>query len=288
MDTWLSFAMFLNRRCFVSELTSITGFLDVPAASLYYECAGKGHPLLLIHAGIADSRMWDDQFTLFAQRYRVIRYDLRGYGQTRLQAGTFASYEDPAALLNALGVQRAHVIGVSFGSEIALNFTLAHPELVASLVMVAPGVGGAEPSERIIRFFEEEDALLEKGDLQGATELNLRLWVDGLHREPEQVNPTVRQRVYDMQYHAFTIPIPEGTHEEHLQPPALVRLSEVHVPTLVIAGDLDLPEKLELTTQLAASIPGARQEIIAGAAHMVSMEQPQEFNRVVLDFLDGV
>src|ERR1017187_2379910 len=174
--------MFKIRRCSVSERTSKTGFLAVQAATLYYEIAGEGHPLLLLHAGIADSRMWDDQFPIFAQYYRTIRYDLRGFGQTQWEAGSFANYEDPAALFNALDVQKAHVIGISFGSKIALDFALAHPELVASLVLVAPSVGGTQSSEQVRRFFQEEDALVEKGDLQGATELNLRFWVAGPQR----------------------------------------------------------------------------------------------------------
>jgi len=269
----------------MSEHTSTAGFLDVQAASLYYEVAGEGYPLLLLHAGIADSRMWDEQFPVFAQHYRAIRYDLRGYGQTRWDSGTFAAYEDPATLFRALDVQKAHVIGVSYGSKIALDFALAHPELVASLVLVAPSVGGEQPSEQIRQFFQQEDALVEKGDLAGATELNLRLWVDGPQRTPDQVNPSVRQRVYEMQYHAFTVPMPEVIDEQELQPPAITRLAEVRVPTLIIVGNLDLPDKLALTEQLATGIPGARREIIAGAAHMVTMEQPQEFNRIVLEFL---
>lgn len=270
----------------MTEQTSTTGFLDVPAASLYYESAGQGHPILLLHAGIADSRMWDEQFPIFAQHYRVIRYDLRGFGQTRLEPGTFANHEDVAALLNALDARKAHIIGVSHGSAVALDFTLTHPDMVSSLTMVAPTAGGEQPSERIRQFIHDENALMEQGDVEAATELNMRLWVDGIHRSPEQVNPTVRHRVYDMQYHAFTIPMPEGVEEEELQPPAITRLSEVRAPTLVIVGDLDLPEKLQLAAQLANDIPNARQHIIVGGAHMVSMEQPEEFNRVVLDFLD--
>ena len=269
----------------MSEHTSTAGFLDVQSASLYYEVAGEGYPLLLLHAGIADSRMWDDQFPVFAQHYRTIRYDLRGYGQTRWDSGTFATYEDPVALFRALGVQKAHVIGISYGSKIALDFTLAHPELVASLVLVAPSAGGEEPSEQIRHFAQEEDALVEKGDLAGATELNVRLWVDGPHRTPDQVNSSVRQRVYEMQYHAFTVPMPEVIDEQELEPPAITRLAEVRVPTLVIVGDLDLPDKVKLSEKLATNIPGARREVMAGAAHMPTMEQPQEFNRIVLDFL---
>ncbi len=269
----------------MSKLASNSGFLDVQTASLYYEVAGEGYPLLLLHAGIADSRMWDEQFPLFAQYYRTIRYDLRGFGQSQWNPGTFATYEDPVALFHALDVQKAHVLGVSFGSKIALDFALVHPELVASLILVAPSAGGEQPSEQILHFFQEEDALVEKGDLQGATELNLRLWVDGLQRTPEQVNPTVRQRVYDMQYHAFTVPMPEGADEQQVEPPAITRLAEIRVPTLIIVGDLDLPEKLDLSEQLATSISGAKLEVIAGAAHMVSMEQPQKFNDIVLNFL---
>ena len=269
----------------MSEFTSTTGFLNVQTASLYYEVAGEGHPLLLLHAGIADSRMWDEQFPIFVQHYRTLRYDLRGYGQSQWNAGPFAAYEDPVALFDLLDVQKAHVIGVSFGALIALDFALAHPERVSSLVLVAPSVGGTQASEQVSRFFQEEDALFEKGDLSAATELNLRMWVDGPHRTPAEVNPTVRQRVYEMQYHAFTIPMPEDADEQELQPPAIERLGSVAVPTLLVVGDLDLPEKLELTMHMANSIPGARHEIIPGAAHMVTMEQPQEFNRIVLDFL---
>ena len=269
----------------MSKLASNSGFLDVQTASLYYEVAGEGYPLLLLHAGIADSRMWDDQFPLFAQHYQTMRYDLRGFGQSQWNPGTFATYEDPVALFHALDVQKAHVLGASFGSKIALDFALVHPELVASLILVAPSVGGEQPSEQIRHFFQEEDALVEKGDLQGATELNLRLWVDGPQRTPEHVNPKVRQRVYDMQYHAFTIPMPEGADEQQVEPPAITRLAEIRVPTLIIVGDLDLPEKLDLSEKLASSIPDAKLEVIAGAAHMVSMEQAQKFNDIVLNFL---
>lgn len=269
----------------MSEQFSKAGFLDVQSASLYYEVAGEGHPLLLLHEGIADSRMWDEQFPIFAQHYRTIRYDLRGYGSTHWHSGTFAAYDDPAALFHALGVQKAHVLGVSYGGRVALDFALAHPELVASLILVAPAVSGEEPSEDILHFFEQEDALVEKGDLAGATELNMRFWVDGPHRSPDQVNPSVRQRVYEMQYHAFTIPMPEVMDEQELEPPAITRLAEVHVPTLVVVGDLDRPEKVEICQQLATSIPHARSEVMVGAAHMPTMEQPGEFTRLVLDFL---
>jgi len=269
----------------VAKIHSETGFLPVQGAPLYYEVTGQGQPLLLIHAGVADSRMWDEQFEVFARQYRVVRYDLRGFGQSSFPAGAFANYADPAALLDFLNIKQAHVIGISFGGKIALDFTLAYPERVLSLVLVAPSVGGHKPAAEVLRFGEEEDALLERGDLAGATELNLRMWVDGPRRTAEQVDAAVRQKVREMQDHAFTVAIPDEVEELSLNPPAITRLAEVHVPTLLIVGDYDIPDKLALTQKLAAEIPNARQVIIPGVAHMVSMEKPEEFNRVVLDFL---
>jgi 3-oxoadipate enol-lactonase len=270
----------------VTEFTSNTGFLDVQGAPLYYEIAGQGPALLFIHAGVADHRMWDQQFAVFSQHYRTIRFDLRSFGQSQLPAGPFAFYEDPAALLQYLGVEKAHVIGASFGGKIALDFALAHPAMIGSLILVAPGIGGYPPSEEIRRFGDEEEAMLERGDLEGATELNLRMWVDGPLRPPEQVNQLVRQRVHDMQYHAFTASIPEGVDEIALDPPAIERLSELHVPTLVLVGDHDLPQMLVLANELSMQITGAQQIIVPDVAHMLSMEQPEFFTSTVLDFLN--
>jgi pimeloyl-ACP methyl ester carboxylesterase len=178
----------------MTELQPQTGFLDGQGAPLYYEVAGTGQPLLLIHAGVADSRMWDDQFQTFAQQYRVVRYDLRGFGKSTVPSGKFANHEDVTALFEYLGIKQAHLIGISFGGLIALDFTLAHPEKVTSLVLGAPDVSGRESSSAdVSRFAVEEEALLERGDLAGATELNLRMWLDVPRRTLDQVDHFVRR-----------------------------------------------------------------------------------------------
>jgi pimeloyl-ACP methyl ester carboxylesterase len=269
----------------VTEQTSITGFADINGARIYYEVAGDGRPLLLLHAGVADSRMWDDQWQPFTRRYRAIRYDIPGFGRSRYPDGPYAAHEDPAGLLRSLGVERAHVVGVSWGGRIALDFTLAHPEMVTALVLVCPSVSGEDPSEAVRLFGTEEEALLERGDLAAAAELNVRMWVDGPRRTPEQVEHSVRERVREMQHHAFTVPVPEGVEGIELEPPAIERLGEVRVPTLVAVGDHDIEEKLAIADRLAAEISGARKVVFPGAAHMVTMEQPADFNRIVLDFL---
>jgi 3-oxoadipate enol-lactonase len=126
---------------------------------------------------------------------------------------------------------------------------------------------------------------LQLGDLAGAAELNVRTWVVGLRRTPDQVDPIVRQRIYEMQYHAFTVPIPEKAEELSLDPPAISRLAKIQVPTLLMVGEYDLQDKHETMKQLAVEIPQAQQFVIRDAAHIVNMEQPAEFNRIVLEFL---
>lgn len=264
------------------------GFAPVNGAELYYETAGSGYPLLLIHAGVADSRMWNEHFGNFARRYRVIRYDLRGFGRTMMPTGAYASYEDAAGLLDFLGVAQAHVVGISFGGRIALDLALAYPERVSALVLGAPSVGGHQPPEEVRRFAEAEDDALERGDLDAATELNLRMWVDGPYRAPDEVDPAVRRRVGEMQRHAFAIPEPDDAEERPLAPPAIKRLDEIQAPTLVLVGDQDIPDKLMVAERLAAEIPGAQKAVIPGVAHMLSMEKPAEFRELVLDFLQAV
>lgn len=260
----------------------------VNGASLYFEVSGRGHPLLLLHAGVADSRMWDDQFPPFSRHYQTIRYDLRGFGRSLMPPGPYAGYEDVAGLLDYLQIDQAHLLGISNGGRVALDFALAYPARVTALILAAPSVGGDAPSPRIQEFWQQEEAALAHGDLEAATELNLRLWVDGPQRRPDQVDPSVRARVHAMQLHAFQIPVPDDAQEIAPVAPAIERLGDVQTPTLVIAGALDLEEKVALAERVARTIPNAAYARIANAAHLMSMEQPAEFNRIVLSFLAGV
>jgi pimeloyl-ACP methyl ester carboxylesterase len=257
----------------------------VNGASLYYEVRGRGHPLLLLHAGVADSRMWDDQFADFSQLYQTIRYDLRGFGRSSMPPGPYAAYEDVAGLLDYLQIDQAHLLGISNGGRVALDFALAYPARVTALILAVPSVGGDTPSARIREFWNAEEAALARGDLGAATELNLRLWVDGPQRRPDQVDPGVRARVHDMQLQAFQIPVPDDAQEIGPATPAIERLDQVQAPTLVITGALDLEEKVALAALVARAIPNAAYSVIPGAAHLMSMEQPDAFNRLVLSFL---
>jgi len=258
------------------------GIAEVNGAHLYYEVAGEWPALVLIHAGIADSRMWDGQFQQFAQRHRVIRYDARGYGRSDMPAGPYATREDLYGLLRSLSVEQAALVGLSMGGGTAIDFTLEHPEMVSALVPVAAGLGGYQDSDLLKRYDEEESAALARGDTEAVVEINLRTWVDGPVRLPDAVGPAVREKVSRMMRDASTAT--EGR-PQRLDPPAITRLGEIRTPTLVIVGDADVPDMLTIADLLASGIAGARQVIIPGVAHMVNMERPAEFNQIVLDFL---
>lgn len=263
-----------------------TGFAPVNGAQLYYEVAGTGQPMILLHAGVADCRMWDDQFTALAERYRVVRFDWRGFGRSAMPSGQFSNHNDVAGLLNFLQIDRAIVVGISFGGKNALDFALAYPQRVSALILGAPSVGGAEPSARIRQFWEAEDAALEQGDWDTAVALNLQLWVDGIHRQPDEVDTAVRAKVGQMQREIFQIDIPDDIEEVDIEPAAYGRLAEINAPTLVLVGDLDLPEKVEQSAWLAEQLPQAKHAVIPGVAHMLNMEKPALFNQLVLNFLD--
>ncbi len=272
-------------------MSTKSGFAEVNGTRLYYEVAGEGYPLVLMHGGIMDSAMWDDQFETFAQHYRVIRYDLRGFGQSDLPgAETFSMRGDLRALLEFLGIEKANVLAISMAGSIAIDFALDFPDIVNALILVAPGVNGfdydAIQPEDEKAMFQEIEAAFERGDIEGAVELEIRAWVDGPERTPEQVDPGVRKRVYDMDLrNSRRAEDIEWPATQKLEPPAFERLSEIRVPTLLIVGDGDVYEQIIVVDTLATQIPGAQKAVMHGVAHVPNMERPAEFNQLVLDFL---
>jgi pimeloyl-ACP methyl ester carboxylesterase len=276
------------------SIQTTRGFAGVNGGRLYYEVAGAGHPLVLLHEGIADSRMYDDQFNTFAQHYRVVRFDLRGFGQSDLPSGDepVAMYDDLSALLASLGIKKTYVLGMSIGGATALDFTLAHPDMVDALILVAPGVSGYDMNsfeEEYKDIYEEIEEAAKRGDYEHASELETRIWVDGPERTPQQVDPVVRQRAYEMNLHNYrkmgTMEFPQL---QKLDPPAIERLGEVAVPTCLIIGDKDVREMMSIIDMLEQGIPGARKVVMHNVAHALNMEQPDEFNRIVLDFLGSL
>jgi len=270
------------------EIKPRTGYIDVGNCQVYYEERGAGSPLVMIHGGLLDRRMWDDQFTVFARTQRVIRYDARGHGLSKAQAGTFSHHEDLKKLLDGLKVEKAAIMGLSMGGYIAIDFALAYPGRVSALVLAAPGLTGYEfESEVLKKNSELLNKAAQENDLKMLIEYFQRSWTDGPSRTPEKVDPAVREKVRQMAVGTLEIWNDESR-EVRLEPAAIGRLAEIRVPILAVVGDLDMPDILEIVGLIEKNIKGARKEVIPGAAHMVNMERPQEFNRIVLDFLSGL
>jgi 3-oxoadipate enol-lactonase len=267
-----------------------TGIVQIDGRGINYEMRGEGHPLLLIHGGLGDMRMWDDQVPTLAEHFRVIRFDLAGFGHSDPPAGDLAYFEEIGTLLDALGIKSAYLVGVSLGGRIEMDFAIAHPDRVDALVLVAPGLSGYSFSPETMARINEADELLEAGETDKGVELELRLWIDGQGRSPDQVDGGVRERVREMNAGNYTRYLGEETPEGDLidlEPPAISRLGEIQVPTLVIIGDSDVPDMQAIADQLAADIPKARKVVIENAAHHPQMEHPEAFNRIVLEFLQS-
>jgi pimeloyl-ACP methyl ester carboxylesterase len=261
----------------------------VNGTQLYYEVAGEGRPLVLLHFGLGDSRFWDDQFDMFVQRFRVVRFDARGFGRSPQGAGPFSRHEDLYWLLRFLGLDKAALVGVSMGGATVTDFTLAHPEMVEALIPVGAGLSGfdLEPTPAEVALFQEAEVALEAGDIERSNEVEVHIWADGPNRSPELVNPAVRERVRMMNRQVLEHDA-ERERAQQLEPPAAGRLGEIRVPTLVIIGDQDVSIIQTIADHLATQIPGARKAVMHDTAHAPNIEKPDEFNRLVLDFLASV
>ena len=267
----------------------VTGFVETNGTKLYYEMMGEGHPLVLIHGGYMDRRMWDDQFAVFAQHYRVIRYDVRGFGKTELPPVPYTDRQDLFHLLSFLGVEKTYLLGLSLGGEIAIDFTLDYPNMVDGLVLVGSSVSGAPVMELITQEqlqqhirqwtpFEEAQA---KRDLAGM--------VEGIMSHPTLVPSAnyadARQRVREnLSEYSFAWVLEAGQ-KQPTEPPAWGRLGEIHTPTLLIVGRDDDKLLHTIANKLEQDIPNVMHVTIAETHHMPNMERPQEFNEIVLEFL---
>jgi len=256
---------------------------------LHHELTGSGHPVVFVHEAIADSRMWEPQWVSFAGRYRLLRMDLAGVGRTPIATLPITHARDVGGLLDELGISGAGVVGASLGARVALELAVARPDLVQVLVLVDAGLPGVDWSQTVRAYAAAEDEAVARGDLDAATEINLRMWVDGPRRTAAEVDPAVRGAVAAMVRRALEVQAPrwEQLAEELLVADVAERLGEVRAATLVVAGEEDVDDMQVIARRLAAEIPGARLVRIPGAAHVPSLEQPSAFDAHVLPFLAG-
>lgn len=261
------------------------------AGGIAYDDEGAGEPVVLMHAGVADRRMWAPIVPALAARRRVIRPDARGFGESLAPTGAWSHHGDLLALLDELGIARAHLVGASMGAGIVTEAALARRTIARSLVLAAPGgaLFGDEPAE-LRPIWAAEIQALDDGDLDAAVELNLRAWVDGPARTPDDVDPEVRAFVGRMQREAFELPEwdPDASPEHELTPPAAARFAELRLPVLVAVGDGDQPPVLAAADRIAMEAPEARLTVWPNVAHMFPLERPAAFAELLLSFLDEV
>ncbi|MFC0681462.1 alpha/beta fold hydrolase [Lysobacter korlensis] len=244
--------------------------------------------LLLLHAGIATRRMWDPLIPALAERFFVIRYDTRGFGESTSQAVEFSNRADAIAVLDAVGVASATLIGASRGGTIALDTALEHPSRVRALVLIGSGPGGwdgaIDPAEEAM--LDAADAAEEAGEWDRLFELELELWNIGPRRSRDDVDPAFletaralgRSNRAAFEAQGQCIPVP-------LDPPAIGRLTEVAVPALVLAGEHDLSFVHDQQRLLAEHLPDVTAARIEAAAHLPSVERPDAVLEVLLSWL---
>jgi 3-oxoadipate enol-lactonase len=261
--------------------------VQLNGARIHYKRSGAGYPVVFLHAGVADSRMWEPQATGLGKHFDVITPDMRGYGKSELPAQSWSPIADVLALMDALRIREApHVVGCSIGGGLAIDFALKHPERVSKLVLVGAGVSGQPHEDKYDHLFTEVNAAEETKDLGVLNEAEMKLWLVGPGRTLGDVDQRLRNLFLDMNGISLKSDFASAPAQE-LDPPAFGRLAEIKAPTLVIVGDHDISEVQDTADLLVSKIPGARKELIHDAAHLPNLEHPEKFNRVLLDFLNG-
>jgi 3-oxoadipate enol-lactonase len=258
------------------------GYVDADGDRIHFEVVGSGPAVILLHAGVADSRSYDRQVEGLSGGFRVIRYDHRGFGRSDPPSKPFSIVEDVARVLDHVGEEHAAVVGNSLGGAVAVEYAVAHPERVSALVPVAAGLIGYDATaSRHPRLADAEKAT-ERGDYMAAAEIELDVW-SPLRTDPE-TDELLRRMALDnagaeaLPDELFLLP----------DPPAVARLEEISAPTLVVIGDRDVEVMEEISDLLASRIPGARKAVIENADHIVPTRQPERLNTVLTDFLEGV
>jgi pimeloyl-ACP methyl ester carboxylesterase len=264
---------------------SRAGFADVNGTRLFYEIAGSGPALVLIHGFSLDMRMWDDQYAVLAQRHRVLRYDARGFGRSAAPgAERYSHAEDLQALLGYLEIEHTTLLGFSLGGGIAISFGLSFPAATDALIVASSTLPGRRWSADLAASFGAVQAAARTLGLAAARSrwLQHELFVP-IRARPE-LDARFTQMVSDYSGWEWMNKDPQRDPE----PPPAQRLGEIRARTLAIVGERDLPDFHAIAGLIQRDIPGARSVVLPGAGHMLNMEMPEQFNQLVLKFLTEI
>jgi 3-oxoadipate enol-lactonase len=257
-------------------------YVEVEGGRLCYEVEGDGPTVTLIHPGLWDMRTWDREFSLLADSgYRAVRYDVRGFGRSSFPDQPYSDVEDLLAVLDHVAVDRTALVGCSMGGNIAIGFSLSHPERVWALVPVASGISGFDWSDEVwAPIWEPIEAAIQAGDLERATDLSLKIWAP--LGTGDAAGDLIRRIAMD---NVRNFELDELGLAQTPEPPPITRLEQIDAPTLVILGDSDVQEISQIGELISAAVPGAETIRIEGADHVVNLRQPEAFARGLLRFL---
>jgi pimeloyl-ACP methyl ester carboxylesterase len=254
---------------------------EVPSVLRYQE-TGDGAPIVLIQGANLPMEMWDAQVKFFASEFKVVRYDVRGFGGSGPRDGVpYQSHTDLLALLDHLRIERAHLIGLSLGGRIAVDFALTYPDRVASLVLAGPGLSGYQFNAQAMRsWIERIIAAQSEGDFFLAADV----WLETGFMAPAMDNPELAPRLTRLA-HANARVWASRDLEVPLSPPAVDRLGEIDAPTLLLLGERDVDDEHRIVETLHREVSGAQLEVFPRVGHVINLEAPEAFNRIVHRFL---
>jgi 3-oxoadipate enol-lactonase len=258
-----------------------TGYAKVEGGSLYYEIAGEGPVLVFLHGFSFDLTMWDDEFESFSKQYQVLRYDLRGFGRSAAAEVPYSHADDLRALLDYLGISHASLVGLSLGGGAVINFALAYPGIAQALVLVAPSLAGFRWSSDFSTAQSKLRTVVQEKGIETARAFWLRLPLFRESMRNEHAAAKLKTMVGNY----------SGWHWTHAdlgrgyKPPAIERLHEINVPTLVVIGDRDAEDQKQIGSVLIKSIPGAIELVLTDIGHLVNLESPKMFSEELARFL---
>jgi pimeloyl-ACP methyl ester carboxylesterase len=259
-----------------------SGYVDVDGGRLYYETAGSGAPVVFLHAFALDTRMWDDQYEGLAREFRVIRYDLRGFGRSTVpQPGrAYTHVGDLATLLDKLDAHRPHLVGASMGGRCALDFAVAQPDAPRSVVVINTVIGGWPWSREWLTAYSPVLQAGRRGDIAAAKAawLALPLFASLRANAPLDARFTRMVEAYSGWHFVNADP------ERRLAPPALEQLGKIRAPTLAMIGDQDLPEFQRMAERVESQVANARRLGVPAAGHLPSMESPELVTKALRAF----
>ena len=267
-----------------------SGYAEVNNTRLYYEVAGKGPAIVFVHGSFGDHRFWDFQVSDLSKKYKVLTYDLRGFGKSALpkEDEVYRDCDDLLALLNYLKIEKANVCGLSYGSFIAVDFALAYPEKCLSLIPIGPRVAGDDldeykaNSDSFKIIVTKTVDLLRTSGKKAATDF---LWAGENSLSKSVQSPRARNLLLKMGYEYSWWRHLHTSKREYAFPQAIKYLGQIRMPTLVITADYDAPICKQVAATLANSVAGSKIISIKKAGHVMNMDRPEQFNKELSKFI---